>query len=206
MPKVYATDGIVPVVDPSSFVHPTAVLIGDVVVGPECYIGPGASLRADMGRIVMKKGSNFQDNCVAHTFAGGEVVLEEKANIGHGAILHGCHIHEQVLVGMNSVIMDGAVVGENAIIGALSLVPAEMQVPDRKIAVGNPAKVVKEASDETVKWKTEGTELYRTLPRESHASLKELRIDDVLSDPAIPDRDPYNGKQKALFKTWDRSG
>ncbi len=172
MPKVYATDGIVPVVDPSSFVHPTAVLIGDVVVGPECYIGPGASLRADMGRIVMKKGSNFQDNCVAHTFAGGEVVLEEKANIGHGAILHGCHIHEQVLVGMNSVIMDGAEIGAYCFVAALAFVRAGFKVPERKVIAGIPAKILRDVTEQETGWKTEADEDYISIRLRSHAGLE----------------------------------
>ena len=131
---VYSLEGIVPVVDPSAFVHPQAVLIGDVVIGPRCYIGPGASLRGDLGRIVIGAGSNVQDNCVLHTFPGKEVLLEEDAHIGHGAVLHGCTIRRAALVGINAVVMDDVIVGEESLVGAASFVRAGFVVPNRRTA------------------------------------------------------------------------
>lgn len=180
MPKVYATDGVVPVVDPTAFVHPTAVLIGDVVVGPECYIGPGASLRGDMGRIVIGRGSNFQDNCVAHTFAGGELILGKMVNTGHGAILHGCHVHDHVLIGMNAVIMDGADIGESCFVAALAFVRAGFKVPPRKVIAGIPAKILRDVTDEEADWKFEADEDYINTVNRSHASLE---LVEALTEP-----------------------
>lgn len=150
MPKVYAIDGIVPVVDPSSFVHPTAVLIGDVIVGPGCYIGPSASLRGDFGRLVMQAGGNLQDNCVVHGFPGTDTVMEEDAHIGHGAVLHGCTVKRNALVGMNAVVMDGAVIGESAFVAAMAFVKAGFAVPARTLVAGIPAKIVRQLSDEEI--------------------------------------------------------
>jgi phenylacetic acid degradation protein len=172
MPKVYAIDGIIPVVDPTAFVHPTASLIGDVIVGPECYVGPGAALRGDMGRIVMKAGSNVQDNCVAHTFADCETVIGEDVTVGHGAVLHGCRIDKGVLVGMNAVVMDGAEIGAFSFIAALCFVPAGFKLPPRMIAAGSPAKVVRELRDDELAWKAQGDADYRNIARRSHASLE----------------------------------
>ena len=172
MPKVYAIDGIVPVVDPTAFIHPTASLIGDVIVGPECYVGPGAALRGDMGRIVMKAGSNMQDNCIAHTFADCETVIGEDVTVGHGAVLHGCQIGKGVLVGMNAVIMDGAEIGEFAFVAALCFVPAGFKVPPRMIAAGSPAKIVREVREDELAWKAQGDADYRNIARRSHASLE----------------------------------
>ncbi len=172
---VYSLEGVVPVVDPSAFVHPQAVLIGDVVIGPRCYVGPGASLRGDMGRIVMGPGSNVQDNCVLHTFPTKEVRLEEDAHIGHGAVLHGCTVKRGALVGINAVLMDDVVVGEEALVGAASFVRAGFIVPPRTLVTGAPARAVRELSEEEVAWKARGTQEYHELAVRCLASLKECQ-------------------------------
>lgn len=169
-PKVYAIDGLVPVVDPSTYVHPTAVLIGDVIVGPDCYIGPGAAMRGDFGRLVMERGSNLQDNCVVHGFPGTDTVLEEDSHIGHGAILHGCRIGKDALVGMNATVMDGAHVGECAIVAAMAFVKAGFVVPPRTLVGGIPAKIMRALSESEIEWKRSGTRDYQTLTRRSLAT------------------------------------
>ncbi len=150
MTKVYAFNGLVPVVDPEAFVHPTAVLIGDVRIGPRCYIGPCASLRGDFGRIIVSAGTNIQDGCVVHGGSRIDVVLEENSHIGHGAVIHGCHIGKGVLVGMNSVVMDMADVGEGAIIAAMTFVKIGMQVPSRVMVAGSPGRVVRELTEKEI--------------------------------------------------------
>ena len=170
---VYSLEGIIPVVDPSSFVHPLAVLIGDVIIGPRCYIGPGAALRADLGRIRVEAGSNIQDNCVVHTYPGKEVVLETDAHIGHGAVLHGCRIRARALVGMNAIVMDDAVVGEEALVGAASFVRAGFVVPPRTLALGTPARLVRELSAEEIQWKAQGTREYQELADRCRKTLRE---------------------------------
>ncbi|MBT5050197.1 MAG: transferase hexapeptide repeat family protein [Rhodospirillaceae bacterium] len=174
MENIYSIDGIVPVVDPTAFVHPTATLIGDVIVGPRCYVGPNVSLRGDMGRIFMKPGSNMQDGCIAHTFAGGEVVLEEGANVGHGAVLHGCLLGKYVLIGMNAVIMDGAEIGDFSFVGALAMVKANFSVPPRSIAVGVPARILRELKEEEITWKRGGDEDYQSLIRRCQATMQRV--------------------------------
>jgi len=170
---VYSLEGVIPVVDPSAFVHPDAVLIGDVVIGPRCYVGPGASLRGDMGRIVMGPGSNVQDNCVLHTFPSKEVRLEEDAHIGHGAVLHGCTVKRGALVGINAVLMDDVVVGEEALVGAASFVRAGFIVPPRTLVTGTPARAVRELTEQEVAWKAQGTHEYHELAVRCLASLKQ---------------------------------
>ncbi|HOY00912.1 phenylacetic acid degradation protein PaaY, partial [Zoogloea sp.] len=155
--RVYAIDGIVPVVHPSAHVHPSAVLIGDVIVGPDCYVGPCASLRGDFGRLILERGANLQDTCVMHGFPGTDTVVEEDGHIGHGAVLHGCRIRRNALVGMNAVIMDNAIVGESSIVAASAFVKAGMEIPPRVLVAGMPAKVIRELSDEEIRWKGEGT-------------------------------------------------
>lgn len=172
MPGVYAFEGIIPVVHPTAFIHPNATITGDVVIGRDVYIGPGAALRGDWGAIEIQDGCNVQENCTIHMFPGIRVVLEEAAHVGHGAIVHGARIGRNALIGMNAVVMDHAVVGAGSIVGALSFVPEGMTIPDRMIAVGNPARVVKEVSDEMLAWKSEGTKLYQGLPAQLHASLR----------------------------------
>ena len=173
MVKVYSIDGVTPVVDPTAFVHPTAVLIGDVVVGPGAYIGPCASLRGDFGRLVIGRGANVQDCCVMHSFPGAEAVVEEDGHIGHGAVLHGCVVRRNGMVGMNAVVMDKAVVGESAIVAAQAFVRAGMEIPARHLAAGTPAKVLRELGEEEVAWKSEGTRFYQELARRSLATLVE---------------------------------
>jgi phenylacetic acid degradation protein len=170
---VYSLDGIIPVVDPAAFVHPQAVLIGDVIVGARCYIGPGASLRGDIGRIIIAPGSNVQDNCVVHTFPDKDVILEEGAHIGHGAVLHGCVVRRAALVGINAVIMDDAVVGEEALVGAASFVRAGFVVPPRTLVTGVPARIVRELTPQELHWKAVGTQEYVELAARCLASLKE---------------------------------
>jgi phenylacetic acid degradation protein len=170
---IYSLEGVIPVVDPSTFVHPLAVLIGDVVIGPRCYIGPGASLRGDMGRIVIGPGANVQDNCVLHTFPAKEVRLEEDAHIGHGAVLHGCAVQRGALVGINAVVMDDVVVGEESLVGAASFVRAGFVVPRRTLVTGAPARVVRELTAEEVAWKAAGTREYHALAARCLASLNE---------------------------------
>ncbi len=169
---IYEFEGIIPVVDPTAFVHPQAVVTGNVIVGRDVYVGPGAALRGDWGAIEIADGCNVQENCTIHMFPGVTVVLEPGAHIGHGAIVHGARIGANALVGMNAVIMDNAVVGSGCIVGALCFVPAEMKIPDRKVVVGNPAKIVKDVSDEMLAWKTQGTALYQRLPALLHGSLR----------------------------------
>lgn len=170
----YSIEGVIPVVDPSAYVHPTAVLIGDVIVGPGCYIGPTACLRGDFGRIVLEAGANVQDGCVLHGFPAQDTRVEENGHIGHGAILHSCVVRRDALVGMNAVVMDEAEVGEQAIVAACAFVPAGMKVPPRTLVAGMPAKVRRELSEQEIAWKLEGTRTYQDLTRRSLASLVEV--------------------------------
>jgi len=170
----YSIEGVVPVVDPSAFVHPTAVLIGDVIVGPDCYVGPCAVLRGDFGRIVLERGSNVQDTCVLHGFPAQDTVVGENGHIGHGAVLHSCVVRRDALVGMNAVVMDEAEIGEAAIVAACAFVPAGRKIPARSLAAGMPAKVLRELSDQEVAWKLEGTRTYQALTLRSLATMQEV--------------------------------
>ena len=170
----YSIEGVVPVIDPSAYVHPTAVLIGDVIVGPDCYVGPCAVLRGDFGRIVLERGSNVQDTCVIHGFPAHDTVVEENGHIGHGAVLHSCIVRRDALVGMNAVVMDEAEIGEAAIVAACAFVPAGMKVPARSLVAGIPAKVKRELSEDEIAWKLEGTQTYQELTVRSLASLHEV--------------------------------
>lgn len=172
MAHIYSFDGLVPVVHPSSFIHPTATLIGDVIIGPGCYVGPGAVLRGDFGRIVMKSGANFQDNCIAHCYPDADVIVEDDGHIGHGVILHGCVVGKNAMVGMNAVVMDHAIIGENAIVGAMAFVKTAEKIPANHLAVGTPARVLRELTKEELDWKIEGTEIYQWLAMESPKLLK----------------------------------
>jgi phenylacetic acid degradation protein len=169
---VYAINGVTPVVDPTAFVHPSAVLIGDVIVGAGCYIGPCASLRGDFGRIDIRAGANLQDCCVAHGFPGSDTVVGEDGHVGHCAVLHGCIIERNALIGMNCVINDDAVVGESAIVAAMAFVKAKMVVPPRTLAAGLPARVVRELTDMELAWKIEATQGYQDLARRSLATMQ----------------------------------
>ena len=174
MVKVYEIDGVRPVVHPTAYVHPSAVLIGDVIVGPRCYIGPLASLRGDFGRLVLEEGANLQDTCVMHGFAGEETVVEVDGHIGHGAVLHGCRIRRNAMVGMNAVVMDKAEVGEESIVAAMSFVKAGMIIPPRSMVMGTPARIVRELTIEDVKWKSFGTRQYHELNVRSLQTMREV--------------------------------
>ena len=171
--RVFAIDGIVPVVHPSAYVHPTAVLIGDVIVGPGCYVGPCASLRGDFGRLILERGANLQDTCVMHGFPGTDTVVEEDGHIGHGAVLHGCRVGRNALVGMNTVIMDNAVIGESSIVAAAAFVKAGVEIPPRMLVAGVPAKAIRPLTDEEMRWKSAGTATYQDLTRRSLATMEE---------------------------------
>jgi phenylacetic acid degradation protein len=173
MPRVFAIDGIVPVIDPTAFVHPTAVLTGDVIVGPGCYVGPCASLRGDFGRLILEAGCNVQDNCTMHGFPGTDTVIGEDGHIGHGAVIHGARIGRGALVGMNAVVNDDAIVGEAAIVAAMAFVKAGFEVPARHLAAGIPAKVIRPLTEDELAWKAEGTREYQELTRRSLATLVE---------------------------------
>lgn len=184
MAQVYSIDGVIPVVDPTAFVHPTAILIGDVIVGPGCYVGPATSLRGDFGRLILERGANLQDTCVMHGFPGTDTVVEEDGHVGHGAVLHGCIVKRDALIGMNAVIMDGAVIGESAIVAAMAFVKAGFEVPPRMLAAGIPAKILRPVTDEEIAWKREGTEDYQRL---AIRSMKTMRPVEPLTE-VEPDR------------------
>ncbi len=168
----YSFREIIPVVHPSSFVHPQAAVTGDVIIGRDCYIGPGAALRGDWGRIIIEDGCNVQENCTIHMFPGLTVILRESAHIGHGAIIHGAVIGKNCLVGMNSVIMDHVELGDESIVGALSMIKEGEKIPPRSLVVGNPGKIIREVSDEMIAWKSKGTALYQQLPADCKTLLK----------------------------------
>ena len=191
---IYQFDDFIPVVHETAFVHPNATVTGNVVIGRDVYVGPGAAIRGDWGGIVIEDGCNVQEGCTIHMFPGVTVVLERGAHIGHGAIVHGARIGENALVGMNAVIMDNAVVGAGCVVGALCFVPAGMEIPPRKVVVGNPAKIVKDVSDEMLAWKTDGTALYQALPARMHASLRA-----VAPLRAVP---PERATQSMSYRTW----
>ena len=193
---IYEFQGFKPVIHPSAYIHPQAVVTGHVIIGKDVYIGPGAALRGDWGGIVIEDGCNVQENCTIHMFPGVSVRLEESAHIGHGAIIHGAHIGRNVMVGMNAVIMDEVVVGAESIIGALTFIKAGEKIPARSLVVGNPGRVVKAVSDEMIKWKTKGTQLYQQLP----AACKEgLRPCEPLRE--VPADRPTQPK---LYEVWNR--
>lgn len=173
MVKVYSIEGVTPVVHRDSYVHPSAVIIGDVVIGPDCYIGPNACLRGDFGRILIERGVNVQDCCVVHGFPERDTVVEENGHIGHGAVLHCCRIGRNALVGMNAVVMDKAEVGEASIVAAMAFVKAGTQVPPRSLVAGIPARVMRVLTEQEMAWKTEGTLLYQDLARRSLATMTE---------------------------------
>jgi phenylacetic acid degradation protein len=174
MVKVFEIDGVRPVVHPTAFVHPTAVLVGDVIVGPRCYVGPLASLRGDFGRLILEEGANVQDTCVMHGFPEDDTVVEVDGHIGHGAVLHGCRVGRNAMVGMNAVVMDKAVVGAESIVGAAAFVKAGMVIPPRSLVLGAPAKVVREVTEEEVKWKSFGTKQYHDLAVRSMSTMREV--------------------------------
>ncbi|MBO6718476.1 MAG: phenylacetic acid degradation protein PaaY [Rhizobiaceae bacterium] len=190
----YSFEGIRPVVDPSSFLHPTASLIGDVIVGPGCYIGAGASLRGDFGRIVVEGDSSIQDSCTLHTGAGSDCVIGRGATIGHGAIVHGATIGENALVGMNAVVLDDAVIGAECLVGALSLVKSDMNAPARSLIAGNPARILRELPAKAIVWKNDGDGEYQRLARQSLTDFAEC---EPLAEPE-PDRRRVSGDARAV--------
>lgn len=170
---IYEFNGFKPVIHPSSFIHKTASVIGNVIIGKDVYVGPGAAIRGDWGEIIIKDGCNVQENCTIHMFPGVSVTLQEGAHIGHGAIIHGAQIGRNCLIGMNAVIMDDVELSEGCIVGALSFIKAKTIFEKRSLIVGNPAKKIKDVSDEMLSWKTKGTELYQGLPQQCYETLKE---------------------------------
>lgn len=194
--SVFEFNGFRPVVHPSSFIHPNATVTGNVIIGKDVYVGPGAAIRGDWGQIIVEDGCNVQENCTIHMFPGTTVLLKEGAHIGHGAIVHGGTIGKNCLIGMNSVIMDDVVMEDECIIGALCFVPAKMHLPKRSLVVGNPAKIIKEVSDEMIAWKTKGTALYQALPGECKATLKECE--------ALTEIEPNRPTQESMYATWEK--
>ncbi|MEC9209904.1 MAG: transferase hexapeptide repeat family protein [Bacteroidota bacterium] len=195
---IYEFNGYKPVIDPSAFVHKEAAIIGNVIIGKDVYVGPGASIRGDWGQITINNGCNIQDNCIVHIFPGKDVILQESAHIGHGAIIHGANIGRNTLIGMNAVVMDDANVGDECIVGALCFVKGEMQIPNRKIVVGNPAQIKGDVSDEMLAWKTKGTALYQQLPKECAELMKEcLPLSEI--------EENRKEKQKITFDTWKKT-
>jgi phenylacetic acid degradation protein len=192
---VYEFNGFRPVIKESSFIHPLAAVIGNVIIGENVYVGPGAAIRGDWGQIIIEDGCNVQENCTIHMFPGTTTRLKKGAHIGHGAIIHGGTIGENCLIGMNSVVMDDVIMEEECIIGALCFVPAKMHLPKRSLAVGNPAKIIKEVSDEMIAWKTKGTALYQALPADCFKTLKECE--------PLREIEVNRPEQEALFKTWE---
>lgn len=191
---IYSFKDFIPVIHPSAFVHPLAAVTGNVMIGKDVYIGPGAAIRGDWGGIVIEDGCNVQENCTIHMFPGVVVTLREGAHIGHGAIIHGAEIGMNVLIGMNAVVMDRVVVGEDSVVGALTFIKEGEQIPPRSLVVGNPGKIIREVSDEMIAWKTKGTRLYQTLPADCYDSLK-----PCLPLAEIPDDRP---EQETLYETW----
>lgn len=194
---IYEFKGFIPVVHETAFVHPQAAVTGNVIIGRDVYIGPGAAIRGDWGGIIIEDGCNVQENCTIHMFPGVTVTLKKGAHIGHGAIIHGATIGRNCLVGMNSVIMDNAEIGDECIIGALCFIKADEVIPPRSLVVGNPAKIIRQVSDEMIAWKTEGTKLYQQLPADLHESLR----------PCEPLREIPKDReeQEAVYKTWKNS-
>ena len=194
MSNIFEFNGYKPVVHESAYIHQNATVTGNVIIGRDVYIGPAAAVRGDWGEIVIEDGCNVQENCTIHMFPGVTVKLREGAHIGHGAIIHGAQIGRNSMVGMNAVVMDNVIIGDECIIGALCFVPEEMEIPARKIVVGNPARIVKDVSDEMITWKTEGTRLYKELPAQLYDSLR----------PCEPLREAPNDRPKMAtdYKTW----
>jgi carbonic anhydrase/acetyltransferase-like protein (isoleucine patch superfamily) len=194
MANIFEFDGYKPVIHPSAFIHPNATVTGNVIIGKDVYIGPGAAIRGDWGKIIISDGCNVQENCTIHMFPGTTVLLKESAHIGHGAIVHGATVGRNTLIGMNAVLMDDSIIGDECIVGALSFVSARAEIPNRSVAVGNPAIVIKQVSDKMLAWKSEGTRLYQKLPADCYKGLK----------PCEPLREiPKNRKdQQSGVKPW----
>lgn len=194
---IYEFNGFKPVIHESAFVHPQANVTGNVIIGKDVYIGPFAAIRGDFGRIIIEDGCNVQESCTIHMFPGTTTLLKKNAHIGHGAIVHGGTIGENCLIGMNAVIMDDVEIGDECIVGALCFVPAKASIQKRKIVVGNPAKVVKDVSDEMIKWKTEGTKIYQALPKQCLDTLKECE--------PLREIEANRPEQDNIYKIWKNS-
>ena len=193
---IYEFQGFIPVVHPSSFVHPLAAVIGNVIIGKDVYVGPGAAIRGDWSEIIIEDGCNVQENCTIHMFPGKSITLKKGAHIGHGAIIHGANIGANCLVGMNAVLMDDVSLGDECIVGALTFIKGGTEIPNRKMVVGNPAKIIKDITDDMIAWKTKGTALYQKLPEQCHETLKEV---EPLRE--IPANRP--AAQEALYQTLE---
>lgn len=194
---IYSINNFIPVVHESSFIHPQAAVTGNVIIGRGCYIGPGAAIRGDWGQIIIEDGCNVQENCTIHMFPGVMVLLKEGAHIGHGAVIHGATIGKNCLVGMNAVIMDNVTLADECIVGALSFIKADEAFEARSLIVGNPAKKIKDVTDEMIKWKTEGTALYQQLPKEMFETLQACEpLRKIPDDLRI---------QLPVYKTWNES-
>ena len=192
---IYEFKGFKPVIHESAYVHPQAAVTGNVIIGKDVYIGPGAALRGDWGGIVIEDGCNVQENCTVHMFPGVTVTLQAGAHIGHGAIIHGANIGRNTLIGMNSVIMDEVEIGAECIVGALCFIKANTKIPDRSLVVGNPGKIIKTVSDDMIQWKTKGTQLYQSLPKDLYQSLKPCEpLREIPADRAA---------QESLYTTWN---
>ena len=196
MANIFEFNGYKPVIDKTAFIHPNATVTGNVTIGKDVYIGPGAAIRGDWGQIIIEDGCNVQENCTIHMFPGATVLLKQGAHVGHGAIIHGATLGKNCLIGMNSVIMDDVEIGDECIIGALCFVPAETKIDKRKVVVGNPAKIVKEVSDEMIAWKTKGTALYQKLPANCYATLKPC--EPLRRSPA------FKPEQQNEYKIWKK--
>lgn len=196
MANIFEFNGYKPVIDKTAFVHPNATVTGNVIIGKDVYIGPGAAIRGDWGQIIIEEGCNVQENCTIHMFPGTTVLLKQGAHVGHGAIIHGATLGKNCLIGMNSVIMDDVEIGDECIIGALCFVPAEMKIEKRKVVVGNPAKIVKDVSDEMIAWKAKGTALYQKLPTDCFATLKPC--EPLRRIPA------FKPEQQNEYKVWKK--
>ncbi|MEO7265931.1 MAG: transferase hexapeptide repeat family protein [Ferruginibacter sp.] len=194
---IYSYKNIIPVIHSSSFIHPQAAVTGNVIIGKDCYIGPGAALRGDWGKIILEDGCNVQENCTIHMFPGVTVLLKAGAHIGHGAIIHGATIGSNCLVGMNAVIMDNVILGDECIVGALSFIKTDERFESRSLIVGNPAKKIKDVSDEMMQWKTEGTKLYQQLPNDMH---EHWSLCEPLREMPAGKNDPEN-----IYKTWNET-
>lgn len=192
---IYKFKGFIPVIHETAFIHPQAAVTGNVIIGKDVYIGPGAAIRGDWGGIVIEDGCNVQENCTIHMFPGVTVTLKEAAHIGHGAIIHGATIGKNVMVGMNSVVMDNVEVGDESIVGALTFIKANEKIPARSLIVGNPGRIIKQLSDEMIAWKTKGTQLYQTLPKSCYDSLEAC---EPLRE--MPEDRP---EQESLYQTWE---
>ncbi len=188
---IYEYKNHIPVIHESSFIHPQSAVTGNVIIGKNCYIGPGAALRGDWGQIILEDGCNVQENCTIHMFPGVTVLLKEGSHIGHGAIIHGATIGKNCLIGMNSVLLDNVQLGDESIVGALTLVKEGEIIPARSLVVGNPGRIIKTVSDEMMSWKTAGTELYRQLPETMHTSFRTCDPLREIPGPSIPQQGDY---------------